>query len=171
MYIEKYLFTKTVFYCVLMLAAGGCARDDTGDLQAYVAGVQVKQYAGIDPLPTILASAVYNYDVKDSRDPFKQIPNKTIEVRECTEITHKRDALEAFPLDTLSMVGSVERDSERWALIRTRDGIVHRRRVNDYMGEDNGQIMKITENSIELLESISQGGGCVKKTTILTLNQ
>ena len=175
MLITKSLCGLPVFYgvllLVLLLVLSACDRGNVNDLQTYVAGVKSRQYAGIEPLPNILGSLPYSYNVHDQRDPFSPVEHKIISVAQCTRVARRRDALEGFPLQTLTMVGSLERDKERWALIQTQDGGIHRRKVSDYMGEDNGQIKKITENSIELLELISQGGGCVNKTTILTLNE
>jgi type IV pilus assembly protein PilP len=171
MQIIKSLSGLPAFYCILLLVLSACDLGNVNDLQAYVAGVKSRQYAGIEPLPHILGGVPYSFNVNGQRDPFNPIEHKTISVAQCTRATRRRDALEGFPLQTLTMVGSLERDKERWALIQTQDGGIHRRKVNDYVGEDNGQIKKITENSIELLELISQGGGCVNKTTILTLNE
>jgi type IV pilus assembly protein PilP len=165
----------TIFCFVLPLLLSACDQNADSDLQTYVADVQARKYAGIEPLPEVLNYASYVYDKNGMRDPF--IPtNNTTDTRwvlgtPCAEVTRKRDALEDFSLEALAMVGSLEQDGERWALIRTQDGTVYRRKTLDYMGKDNGQIRNINERSIELLELISQGEGCIKKTTILTMNE
>ena len=81
-----------------------------------------------------------------------------------------RDPLEDYSLESLTMVGSLQLDNVRWALIRSKDGIVHRRSLSDYMGKNNGRILKVTEDSVELQELISQSSfGCIKRTTVLHL--
>lgn len=160
----------TVFCCALTLVLSACDQHNVSDLQAYVANVQTKQHAGIEPLPNLISYAAYDYDETDLRNPFNPIAPVGPTVTQCTQVIRKRDALEEIPLEALAMVGSLEQDGERWALIRTQDGTIHRRKTLDYIGKDNGHIRKITENSIELLETIPQGSGCVKKTTLLTLN-
>jgi type IV pilus assembly protein PilP len=154
-----------------MLFLSACDQNSTSGLQAYVSDVKAKQYAGIKPLPNVLSYATYVYGKKDLRDPFSPTAPIGPTVTQCTQVVRERDALEDFPLDTLTLVGSLKQDGERWALIRTQDGTVHRRKTLDYIGKDNGQIRKVSENSIELLESIPQGGGCVKKTTTLNMNE
>jgi type IV pilus assembly protein PilP len=159
------------FCCALALFLSACDQNTIFDLQAYVSDVKARQYAGIGSLPNVLSYATYVYDKTDLRDPFSPTAPIVPIVTQCTQVVRKRDALEDFPLSTLTMVGSLKQDGERWALIRTQDGTIHRRKILDYLGKDNGQIRKVSENSIELLESIPQGGGCIKKTTILTMNE
>jgi len=169
MRISNWLITFSA--CALLFILSACNQNNVSDLQAYVANVQAKQHAGIEPLPNPLSFATYVYNGDDLRNLF--IPKKPQGPEDetiCTDDNRIRDALEEFPLDTLTMVGSLEQEGERWALLRTQEGTIHRRKTLDYIGKDNGHIQSITENSIELLESIPQGAGCVNKTTILSLN-
>jgi len=158
-------------FCALTLFLSACDQNPDSDLQSYVANVKARQYAGIEPLPNVISYATRVYDKTGLRDPFSPTAPVTLAVTQCTQVERRRDALEDFPLETLTMVGSLEQDGERWVLIRTQDGSIHRRKTLDYIGKDNGQIRKISEHSVELLESIPQGVGCVKKTTILTMNE
>lgn len=81
------------------------------------------------------------------RDPFSPTATASVVVTQCTQVERRRDALEDFSLEALAMVGSLQQDGERWTLIRTQDGTVHRRKTLDYIGKDNGQILKVRESS------------------------
>jgi len=166
------LLRKTVFACTLVVTFSACNQNNVSDLQAYVTEVKAKPQSSIEPLPNVLSYASYAYDDTDLRNPFIPLTTPPIDdITLCTEINRARDALEDIPLEALTLVGSLEQDGVRWGLIRTQDGTIYRRKPNDYIGKDNGHITQITETSMELLELIPQGSGCVKKTTILTLKE
>ncbi|WP_455211671.1 pilus assembly protein PilP [Kaarinaea lacus] len=156
----------------MVVTFSACNHNNVSDLQTYIAKVKANPQSNIEPLPNVLSYASYTYDDMDLRNPFNpQSPPPIDDITLCTEINRARDALEDIPLEALTLVGSLEQDGVRWGLIRTRDGTIYRRKPNDYTGKDNGHITQITETSLELLELIPQGSGCVKKTTILTMNE
>ena len=70
------------------------------------------------------------------------------------------------------MMGSIEKEGVRWALILTADGTLHRTTVGRYMGQNNGQIMKISESQLELREIVPDGlGSWVEKFTTLSTQE
>jgi len=57
-----------------------------------------------------------------------------------------------------------------YGLVRDPNGGVHRVQMGDYMGTDNGKILAIDENGIELLEIVSDGtGGWVERERTVNL--
>jgi type IV pilus assembly protein PilP len=67
-----------------------------------------------------------------------------------------KEELESYPLDSLRMVGTVQQQETRWALVQTREGLVFRVRVGNYLGMNNGQIVDITDEAIRLTEIVSE---------------
>lgn len=72
-------------------------------------------------------------------------------------MNRRREPLEEFPLDTLRMVGILERNQERWGLVQTRDGTVHRLKVGNYIGQNYGKIVAISEQEISSWRSCRTG--------------
>ena len=70
-----------------------------------------------------------------------------------------KEELESYPLDSLRMVGTVQQQETRWALVRTREGLVYRVRVGNYLGMNNGQIVGITDDTVRLTEIVSEVPG------------
>ncbi|WP_020507876.1 pilus assembly protein PilP [Lamprocystis purpurea] len=66
----------------------------------------------------------------------------------------KKEELETINLDQLQLIGIEAKDDIAWGLMRTLKGDVHRVRVGNYMGLNNGQITLITEKSITLTEAV-----------------
>lgn len=87
------------------------------------------------------------------------------------EEKRRKEPLEAFPLDTMAMVGSVNRQGRPFALVRV-DKLLYQVRVGDYLGQNYGRIMKIDETQLELREIVQDASGeWVERTTNLQLQE
>jgi len=84
--------------------------------------------------------------------------------------TRPRQPLEVFPLDTLSMVGTLEQNSQQWGLIKDPQNIVHRVQVGHYMGQSEGRIIEISESAIHLVEIVPDGiGGYIERDASIAI--
>ena len=152
----------------------GCSGENLSDLHDYVKQVKARQKSRIEPLPEIMDYPTYSYDESQLRDPFippapKRLASTDPHLR---PDHHTPDVLEQFPLDTLKMVGSLEQNGQRWALIKAQDGTLYRTKAGRYMGQDNGKIMNITETKVVLQEIVPDGlGGWVKREAVITVSE
>jgi type IV pilus assembly protein PilP len=73
--------------------------------------------------------------------------------------TRRKEPLEFFPMDSLKMVGILEQKGEVWGLIQDPDGTIHRVQAGNHAGETYGEIVRISEESIDFVESIPDGLG------------
>jgi len=82
-----------------------------------------------------------------------------------------REALELFPLDSLDMVGTLGMGSKDTAgLIKDPDGVIHRVRPNNYLGQNYGRITGIFDDRIELVELVPNGvGGWIERPASIAL--
>lgn len=148
---------------VLLLA--GCGANDTSDLQTYVRQVNARPPGPIEPLPPIEPVETFVYETGERRDPFQS--DVQTEPQELAALdggpapdpNRPREELESYPLDSLRMVGTLEQDGSRWGLVRTREGVVHRVTVGNYMGQNHGQIVSIDLDVIQLNEIVSDAPG------------
>jgi type IV pilus assembly protein PilP len=67
------------------------------------------------------------------------------------EWNRRKEPLEAYPLDSMSMVGSVAKQAQPFALLRV-DNLLYQVKLGDYLGQNYGRINKITETQIVLRE-------------------
>jgi type IV pilus assembly protein PilP len=74
------------------------------------------------------------------------------------EISRRREPLEAFPLDSMSMVGSVVKQGRQYALLKV-DNLLYQVKVGDYLGQNYGKITKISETDIALREIVQDAAG------------
>jgi len=161
-----------------MLAVGlvACGDVQDADLRDYVKEIKAKDRGRIPPLPEPQKFEIYAYDETSLRDPF--IPTKVIEAANNADsgikpdTTREKDVLEEFPLGSLKLMGSLEKSGQRWALLRAPDGTLHRTKKGRHMGQNNGEILRITENELELKEIVPDGlGGWIERFTTLTASE
>jgi len=163
-----------ILVCAVFLAA--CSGEQHDDLQSYVNQVKSKQKGRVDPLPEVKPYATYTYSSHDLREPFTSFALSDKEEQEENglrpDINRKREALEAFPLDTLSFVGHLEKEGVRWGLISAPDTTVYRVQVGNYVGKNYGEILSINETAIEINEIIPNGlGGWVEREASISLSE
>ena len=70
------------------------------------------------------------------------------------------------------MVGILEQRGSVWGLIRDPDGTIHTVKPGNYLGENFGEIIRITESQVEILEIISDGlGAWIEREIDLSLGE
>ena len=157
------------------IALAGCVNDNVSDLQTYVEKVKSKKPVPIPPLPEAKSYETYVYDETTLRDPFQaSVVRKVVRSNNNLRpnMKRQREVLEQFPLDTLTMVGSLEQGGERWALIRSQDGTLYRTKKGRYIGQDYGQIIRVTDSEIVLQETVPDGlGGWVRRQATLSVSE
>lgn len=141
------------------------------DLEQYVQQERNKAPKKIAPLPDIKSYPIYAYHEDGLRNPFAaENGSDTGPIEECPQITRAKDALETVPLDTLTLVGSLEQEGERWALIKDQQSNVHRLKKGEHLGQNNGQIAAITESEVVLQEMFfDRNDGCQQRKTTLAI--
>jgi type IV pilus assembly protein PilP len=67
--------------------------------------------------------------------------------------------IEAYELDSLRMVGTLDDDDDEWGIVLDPEGAVHRVSVGNYLGVNIGKITHVHEDRIELREIIQNSDG------------
>ena len=167
--------TKNALLVVLsavgLTACGGGA----DDLDEYVNEVKKRKGGVIEPLPEITPYEVFNYvaDLQGIRSPFLPDSPQTTGTLSGPKPNPDRspEYLESFPLDALSMVGTLHMDGNMYGLVKTSDGLIHRVIPGNYLGQNDGRITEISESRIDLVEIISDGiGGYIERDAAVGLS-
>ncbi|MFC5705576.1 pilus assembly protein PilP [Aeromonas eucrenophila] len=148
---------------LLLTACGG-----QEDMDEYVQQTKARQPIPIEPLPEIKPFTPMVYKRNDQRSPFIEPQPETssrVDAKakpDCAQIVANRDkeVLERYSLSSLSMKGSIGKQGQLWALIRTPDGQAVRVGLNQYIGLDQGRVIKITNTHVDLMETVPDGKGC-----------
>jgi type IV pilus assembly protein PilP len=75
-----------------------------------------------------------------------------------SEFNRRKEPLEAFPLDSMTMVGSVVKNGRSYALLRV-DKLLYQVKTGDYLGQNYGKIIKISETGVSLREIVQDAAG------------
>ncbi len=168
--------TRTLTVLVVAGFALGACGGDMDDLDQYINSVKAKPGGRIDPLPEITPYEVFTYvaDAEGLRSPF--VPDSPQAAAGIAaggtrpDPERSREFLEQFPLDTLRMVGTLQLGETQFGLIQTSDGLIHRVIPGNYMGQNDGRIVVVSESEIELVEIISDGiGGYLEREAAVGL--
>jgi len=156
----------SLVFSTLLLAA--CSSSEFSDLKEFVDQSGQGLRGHVDPLPQVKAYEPMSYNAFDLPDPFK--PRKIEPDRgngggPAPDLVRRKEPLEAYPLESLKMVGTLEKARQRWALIKTPDGNLYRVRRDNYMGQNFGKIAMISDSSITLTELIQDTTGSWSERT------
>jgi len=146
------------------LALAGCTGEQHSDLRQFVKDSDNLPHGRIPPLPEAKPYEPFTYNAFDMIDPFK--PRK-IEPPKATagaggvlpDFNRRREPLEAYPLENLKMVGTLQNQKGMHALIKTPDNNLLRVRAGNFVGQNFGRITSITESNIKLKEIVQDSGG------------
>jgi type IV pilus assembly protein PilP len=105
------------------------------------------------------------YTVAGLRDPFTlQGPQPQVE-----RDARPREQLEAYSLDALRMMGTIEKSGTTFALVRSPDGTLHQVRAGSYMGLNSGRVAAVEAAAITLVEPVVEDGEKGKREVRLAL--
>ncbi len=110
-----------------------------------------------DPEPYSTAQAVEPFSTQKLSVALKQEarqPNSVLSA----ELNRRKEPLEAYPLDSMGMVGSVSKQGRPFALLRV-DNLLYQVKVGDYLGQNYGRITRIAETEIALREVVQDAAG------------
>ncbi|EIJ42928.1 Tfp pilus assembly protein PilP [Beggiatoa alba B18LD] len=156
-------YTISCLFIVLMLSA--CSDRGMADLETEIGRIKARENPQVDPIPEFKLVPSHFYEVESKRSPFERWADN-----EQDESSHNnaeavapdcykpdpfrvRVGLESVPLDALKLVGVLEDEAGTiWGLIMSPDGLISRVQTGDYMGQDSGVILSISDREIELLE-------------------
>ena len=169
---------------VLLLAVAaafgvaGCSGEEHGDLKQELAQL-TKDFRGqVPPLPQVKPYEPVPYTSEGMVDPFRldrievgQAGEKGPKVNEKLAEHEKRvkEPLEAFPLESIQMLGTITQEKETFALVKAGPNL-YRVKKGNYMGQNFGVITGIDEGGIKLKELVQDSGGeWVERTSALQL--
>jgi type IV pilus assembly protein PilP len=144
--------------CVLL---AGCGGESHQDLRAWMTDQGKGARGRVDPLPQIKPYEPFAYNAFDLPDPFK--PRKIEPAKGsgklAPDLARRREPLEAYPLEALNMVGTLEKGKNMYGLVRTPERDLYQVRRGNYLGQNFGVITGITDAEIRLKELVQDGAG------------
>lgn len=161
---------------------GACADTEQDELQQWMVQQRAQAKPRITPIAEPKQFQPQTYTVDGGVDPFD--PGKLTQAlrRDAAqqsantglmqaELNRRKEPLEAMPLDAMAMVGSLQKQGQPTALVKV-DQLLYQVRVGNYLGQNYGKVLRITENSIQLREIIQDvTGEWIERSTELVLQE
>ena len=170
---------KRLFALACMAALAACGGEQFGDLKKELNDLTKDLRGRVDPLPQVRPYEPVAYQAESEVDPFR--PGR-IEVAlaggatpaaggRAPDMDRPKEPLEAFPLESIQMVGSLTQGRETFGLVKAGPNL-YRVRKGNYMGQNFGVVTGIDESQISLKELIQEGSGeWVERSSSLQLQE
>ncbi|WP_017903684.1 type 4a pilus biogenesis lipoprotein PilP [Pseudomonas asplenii] len=163
---------------LLTLLLAGCGGgNDFSDLDAYMREVRARPAGNIEPTPKFQSYEAFTYNASSLRSPFQppvkiDLVNRQKGSREVKPDPNRtRQFLEGFNIEQFEMVGTLSNAGGTYALLRGAGG-VHRLKVGDYLGRNEGRIVAITDSQVEVIEIVPDGeGGWLERPRTIPLKE
>lgn len=170
---------RAVAVAAIALAVAGCGRGVTStpgeapNLEQWVDEVKQRPAPPLDPLPVMQQFETFEYSAQGIRDPFSNAFTDADSGSGPRPDSHRRKEItEQFPLDAMSMVGTMHTGSRMVALVLAPDKVTYRVAPGNYLGQNDGRVVSVNENRIELVELVPDGaGGWLERPASLALNE
>lgn len=164
---------------VTLLTLSGC-NQGIGDLEQYVIETKAKPPGRVEPIPPFIPYQNFEYAAQNLRDPFKQVdfrrpePTQQAINEDSTgprpDMDRVREPLEDFPLDTLRFKGTVTQNGVKWGLIFAPDNTIHRILEGNFIGQNHGRIISLSDGDIQLTEIVPDGlGNYIERSAAIAL--
>jgi type IV pilus assembly protein PilP len=154
--------------CAVLLGAAllaGCSDSDVKEVRQWMAKTKADTKPNVPPLSEPKTFIPYAYAMRDEIDPYD--PNKLlVELAKAAakdnkfkpDMDRRKELLESYPLDTVKMVGTIEKKGVIHAVLQI-DRTVHQVVVGQHVGQNYGLITGISEGAVTLKEIVQDATG------------
>jgi type IV pilus assembly protein PilP len=149
--------------------AAGCGASNEDELRQWMLAQKSQTRPKIAPISEPKQFKPENYTQTNAVEPFSREKLTQALKGEATqatsnaalvapELVRRKEALEAFPLDAMAMVGSYVRGGQPVALVKV-DSLLYQVRPGNYLGQNYGRVNKISETEVILREIVQDAVG------------
>jgi len=151
--------TRWLLFPAAALLLASCS-SEMDELRQFVKDSEKNLPRKIEALPAVKPFEPFTYEGFDLPDPFK--PRKIVAKETvgglAPDLNRRKEPLEAFPLEQLKMVGTLQQGNDMFAIVRG-EKTLYRVKKGNYMGQNFGLITDITDGEIKLKEIVQDSAG------------
>lgn len=157
----------------------GCGDSDEAEINSWMAETRASTKVSVVPISEPKTFIPFAYGVRDDIDPYD--PNKLLaELARSANAQpnplkpdegRRKEFLESFPLDSMVMVGTINKGGAAYGLLQI-DRAVHQVRTGQRLGQNFGVVTGVAESAISVKETVQDAGGeWVERMTKLELQE
>jgi type IV pilus assembly protein PilP len=162
-------FILRVALVAFVVALAGCFADDQQDIKQWMQEQRNATKPNVPPIPEPKKFTPIPYSNDLAVEPFSNQKLAQALKREASqatanaalvapELNRRKEVLEGFPLDAISMVGTMLPKGQAVALVKV-DKLLYQVRVGSYLGPNYGKVVKLTETELLLREIVQDSAG------------
>lgn|SRR4051812_38192394 len=159
-----------VLALVAAAALSACDGSDSEEITKWMDQQKAITKPKVDPIPEPKQFKPEAYSQESQVEPFSNQKLAMALKREsqqqgtasaalmAPELSRRKEALEAYPLDSMAMVGSLMKQGQPVALVKV-DNLLYQVRPGNYLGQNYGKITKVGESEVVLRELVQDAAG------------
>jgi type IV pilus assembly protein PilP len=151
---------------VMSLGLSGCGDGGVHEVRQWMDEVRSHSRVVVPKIAEPKKFTPFSYSARSEVDPYnpaklstalaKLQTNSTSNIR--PDLDRRRESLEAYPLDTITMVGTLQKPGLSFALLQV-DKSIFQAKVGNYVGPNFGMITRITDTEVQLKEIVRDASG------------
>ncbi len=175
---------SSALLCTLLITSGlwGCTGSTQEQLRQWMVEERNQTRPKVAPLPEPKQFKPEAYTSAGEVEPFSNqkltqaLKRDSAQVASnaglvAPELVRRKEPLESFPVDAMALVGSLTKAGQPVALVKV-DGLLYQVKVGNYLGQNYGRVMKITETEVSLREITQDAvGEWIERMTTLQLQE
>lgn len=152
-----------------LAALSGCGTSGEDELRQWMAELRASTKPHVTPIEEPKKFQPQKYTASNEIDPFN-LSRLTMALKRdsaqnasnagllAPELARRREPLEAYPLDAMTMVGSMRKNGRPVALLRV-DNLLYQVYLGNYLGPNYGKVVEISETTVKIREIVQDIAG------------
>lgn len=171
-----------LLWVLLSIALSGCVSSKEDDIRAWMVQERNQTKPQVAPIsapkqfvpePYTNASAVEPFSNQKLTQALKQDSAQATSngALVAPELARRKEPMEAFPLDSMTLVGSIIKAGQPVALVKV-DNLLYQVKLGNHLGQNFGRVTKINETEITLREIVQDAvGEWIERVATLQLQE
>ena len=169
-------------FVALSLLVAGCGSSSEDEIRQWMGsgrnqtrpkGAPIPEPKQFVPEPYSNAAAVEPFSNQKLTQALKRDSAQTVSnaALVAPELARRKEPLEAFPLDSMALVGSIVKAGQPIALVKV-DSLLYQVKVGNYLGPNYGRVTQINETVVTLREIVQDAvGEWIERAATLELQE
>ena len=173
---------RSALIMLVALVLAGCSGSKEEEVRQWMVSERNQTKPKVAPIPAPKQFVPQPYEVAAALEPFSNVKLTQALKKDAAqaalngaliapELKRRKEPLEAFPLDTMVLVGSILKAGQPVALVNV-DKLLYQVKVGNYLGQNYGKVTKINETEVTIREIVQDGvGEWVERIATLQLQE
>ena len=154
------------FPLVVLFLLSGCGDGGIQEVRDWMSEVRAQTPVSVQKLSKSKKFEPFTYTGKEELDPYnstkltvalaKLQANSNSGIK--PDLERRKEPLESYPLDSIKMVGTLEKPGLSYALLQV-DKVVFQAKIGNYVGQNFGMITRISDTEVEIKEIVRDASG------------